>query len=144
MQIKCSQTQKQTWQQWFNRMEREYSLCAKKTKITSFNNYSLLRHRPLPSSRVPLRMRVHSSARKQGAEHACSLSAPHTDVVILWIMVKNSDAEEKKSLKSLLLFSLSEMCFRQHVNTELIPLSHLLALEIHTHKILSKYQSVLS
>ncbi len=81
---------------------------------------------------------MHSSARKQGAAHACSSAAPHTDIVILWIKGKNSDAEEKKSLKSLLLFSLSEMCFRQHVNTELIPLSHLPALEIHTQNILSK------
>ncbi len=53
----------------------ENTLCAKKTKIMTLFYSSSPSHRPPPLWRVPRRMHVHSSACKQGSEHACSMSA---------------------------------------------------------------------
>ncbi len=76
------------WHQWFNHnfmTLREYFLCGKKLTLL---NSSPRSYRLPPLRRVPWCICVLSSARKQGAAHACSTSAaPHAYVVVLSIMV---------------------------------------------------------
>ncbi len=63
------------WHQWFNRNVMNFFVC-KENKNNDFIQKCLLFHVSLWCSfmTVPQRMRVHSSACKQGTAHVCSMS----------------------------------------------------------------------